>query len=175
MLQTSSTTANLLVENLLFLAIATSFLVIVGWAWRHLKPYNLPQTLPQWFNVWFLTVQIGGVVLPLLAMFLWGVWWGYSSALTILASYLAMLGLQILSESLALRQFHSVVFVIVPYLYIPYRIWQLYEGLVLLSPISELLWIRNLLILEVVLWVLSYALNLAQLPRLMQWETNQSN
>jgi hypothetical protein len=120
---------NILLENLLFLVVATSFLVIVGWAWRHSKPFELPQPLPAWFKGWFLTVQVVGGLLPLVVMLLWGVWWGYSSVLTVLVPYFVMLGLQILSEILTLRWFHSVVWVMVPYLYLPYHIWQLYQGL----------------------------------------------
>ena len=157
-----------LFENLLFFAIATSFLVVVGWAWRQSKPYSLPQPLPEWFKVWFLTVQVVGGLLPLLAMLLWGVWWGYSSVLTVLIPYFVMLGLQILSEIVTLRQFHSVVWVMVPYLYLPYRVWQLYEGLTLLSPASELMWVQNLLLIEIVLWTLNSALDLSQLPRLLR-------
>ena len=92
------------------------------------------------FKVWFLTVQIGGGLLPLVAM-IWSIWLGYSSAWTILAWYFIMLALQILSESLSLRQFRSVVFVMVPYLYLPYRIWQLYQGAAILNSIPELMWI----------------------------------
>ncbi len=166
----STTEVNLLFENLLFLAIATSFLVVVGWAWRQSKPYSLPQPLPEWFKMWFLTVQLVGGLLPLLAILLWGVWWGYSSVLTVLVPYFVMLGLQILSEIVTLRQFQSVVWVMVPYLYLPYRVWQLYKGLTLLSPASELMWVQNLLLIEIVLWTLNYALDLSQLPRLLRWE-----
>jgi hypothetical protein len=169
-----NTNLYLLLENLLFLVLATLFIVIVGWAWRHSKPFSLPEPLPEWFKVWFGTVQVVGVLLPLLAMLLWGVWWGYSSVLTVLSWYFVMLGLQILSEILRLRQFHSVVWVMVPYLYLPYRIWQLYEGLTLLSPEPELIWVRNLLIIEVVLWTLNYALDLSQLPRLLRWEVQEN-
>ena len=169
-----NTNLYLLLENLLFLVLATLFIVIVGWAWRHSKPFSLPEPLPEWFKVWFGTVQVVGVLLPLLAMLLWGVWWGYSSVLTVLSWYFVMLGLQILSEILRLRQFHSVVWVMVPYLYLPYRIWQLYEGLTLLSPEPELIWIRNLLIIEIVLWTLNYALDLSQLPRLLRWEVQEN-
>jgi len=169
-----NTNLYLLLENLLFLVLATSFIVIVGWAWRYSKPFSLPEPLPEWFKVWFGTVQVVGVLLPLLAMLLWGVWWGYSSVLTVLSWYFVMLGLQILSEILTLRQFHTVVWVMVPYLYLPYRIWQLYEGLTLLSPEPELIWIRNLLIIEIVLWTLNYALDLSQLPRLLRWEVQEN-
>lgn len=169
-----NTNLYLLLENLLFLVLATSFIVIVGWAWRHSKPFSLPEPLPEWFKVWFGTVQVVGVLLPLLAMLVWGLWWGYSSVLTVLAWYFVMLGLQILSEILTLRQFHSVVWVMVPYLYLPYRIWQLYEGLTLISPEPELIWIRNLLIVEIVLWTLNYALDLSQLPRLLRWEVQEN-
>ncbi len=110
----------------------------------------------------------------MVAMLLWGVWWGYRSVLTVLVWYFVMLGLQILLEILTLRQFHSVVWVMVPYLYLPYRIWQLYEGLTLLTPESDLMWVRNLLIVEIVLWSLNYALDLSQLPRLFRWEVQDN-
>lgn len=168
-----NTNVYLLLENLVFFVLATSFFVIVGWAWRDSKPYTLPQPLPEWFKIWFGTVQFIGGVLPLLALLLWGVWWGYSSVFIVLVWYLIILGLQILSESLSLRRFHSTVFVMVPYLYLPYRIWQLYEGLTILSPEPDLVWVRNLLIVEIVLWIGNYALDLAQLPRLFHWDIRE--
>ncbi len=166
---------NLLLEDLLFLVLATLFFMVVGWAWRHLKPFDLPEPLPGWFRIWFLTVQIGGGVLPLVVMLWWGVWQGYDRVLIVLLSYFVMLGLQILSEIATLRWFHSVVWVMIPYLYLPYRIWQLYEGLIILSPESELIWIRNLLLGEIVLWTANYALDLSQLPRLFLWATNEND
>lgn len=168
-----SKSLTLVIENAIFLTVATAFLAIVGWAWRRLKPFELPHPLPEWFKGWFLTVQVVGGVLPLVVMLLWGVWWGYFSVLTVLMSYFVMLGLQVLFEVATLRWFHSVVWVMVPYLYLPYRIWQLYEGLLLLSPESDLMWIRYLLILEIVLWTLNYALDLSQLPRLFRWPLNK--
>lgn len=165
---------NLFYENLLFFVVTTTFFVLVGWAWRNAKPYDLPHPLPDWFKVWFLTVQIGGGGLPLLAL-IWSVWRGYSSVVTILVSYFVMLGLQVLSESVSLRQFRSVVFVMVPYLYLPYRIWQLYQGVLLVSTTGELIWLRNLLLFEIGLWTLNYALDLSQLPRLFRWDTTEES
>lgn len=166
---------HLWLENLLFLGLSTLFFGLVGWAWRRTKPYDLPRPLPQWFTVWFLTVQLGGIVLPLVALLLYGFWWGHKTVAIVLLSYFLMLGLQILAESLALRQFRSVVFVMVPYLYIPYRIWQLYSGMLALGADQDLIWVRNLLIAEIVLWTLNYALDLAQLPRLLQWQMQEDN
>ncbi len=171
---TSSPNLNLLLENLLFLVSATGFFILVGWAWRQTKPYHLPQPLPAWFKIWFLSVQVVGGLLPLAAMLLWGLWWGYDQVLTVLISYFVMLGLQILSEIATLRWFHSVVWVMVPYVYLPYRIWQLYEALILLSPEPELVWVQNLLLVEIVLWTLNYCLDLSQLPRLFRWESREA-
>jgi hypothetical protein len=119
-------------------------------------------------------VQLLGGLLPLLVMLLWGGLWGYTSVLTVLGWYFVMLGLQILSEVLTLRKFHNVVWVMVPYLYLPYRLWQLYEGLTILGSASELLWIRYLLVLEIVIWTGNYALDLSQLPRLFRWEIKET-
>jgi len=167
----STTEVKILVANLLFFAIATSFFLIGSWAWRQSKPFSLPEPLPAWFKAWFLTVQLVGVLLPLIAMFLWGVWWGYSSVLTVLVSYFVMLGLQVVSEIVVLKQFHSPIWVTIPCLYLPYRIWQLYEGLIILNPTSELIWVRNILLVEIALWIFNYGVHLSQLPRLLRWET----
>ncbi|GAA6622238.1 hypothetical protein [Scytonema sp. NUACC26] len=160
---------NIVLENSLFFALATSFFILIGWAWRNAKPYDLPKPLPGWFRIWFLTMQIGGIILPLVGL-VWVIWQGYFNAAIVLVSYFVMLVLQILSESLSLRWFHSFVFVMIPYLYLPYRVWQLYQGLMLLNSVSELEWIRNLLLIEIVLWTGNYALDLSQLPRLVRWE-----
>ncbi|MBW4623834.1 MAG: hypothetical protein KME17_31285 [Cyanosarcina radialis HA8281-LM2] len=156
------------VEDLIFLTLATAFLAVTGWAWRSTKPYELPQPLPHWFRYWFLTVQIGGLGLPLVVLG-WAVWQGQAIVSIVLLSYLGLLGCQILSESLCLRQFRSTAFIMVPYLYIPYRFWQLYEGLNLV-PTRDLDWVRWFLLFEMALWIGNYCLDLAQLPRLLHWD-----
>lgn len=165
-----SNTNYLLLENLIFFAIATSFLAIVGWSWRSIEPYELPKPLPAWFKVWFLSVQFLGIVPPLVALVIGGIWQGNFTVLAIFAAYFLMLGLQILSESLSLRRFQSTVFVMVPYLYLPYRFWQLYEGITLLNSNSGMAWVQYILILEIVVWMINYCLDLAQLPRLFHWK-----
>jgi hypothetical protein len=167
MSEPSQTLLQLLLENSLFLLLSTVFLGTVGWAWRQLKSYRLPEPLPPWFAVWFITVQIGGGVVPL-GLLLWALAKGDAILLRVLVPYGTILGCQVLAESLSLRRFQSLVWVMVPYLYVPYRLWQLYEGLNLL-PSEELSWLRTLLIGEMVLWGISYGLNLSQLPRLLHW------
>lgn len=163
---------NIVFENFLFFVTATVFLVIVGWAWRDAKPYSLPHPLPSWFKIWFGTVQIAGGLLPIVAL-LWGWWKGYESVLIALIPYVIMLGLQILSETVTLRQFQSVVWVMVPYLYVPYRVWQLYEGLSVLNSVDELSWVHNLLLVNIILWIGNYCLDLSQLPFLLRWEVQE--
>ena len=164
----------LFLEDLIFLVLSTSFFVFVGWAWRHLKPMSLPEPLPGWFKIWFGTVQVLGGLLPLLVMLLWGVVWGHDRVLTVLLSYYLMLGLQIIFESLTLRRYQSVVWVMVPYLYLPYRICQLYEGLTLVGFEAELMWVRYFLILQIIVWTVNYVLDVSQLPRLFGWVQEDS-
>jgi hypothetical protein len=75
------------------------------------------------------------------------------------------------------QRFHSCVWVMIPCLYLPYRIWQLYQGLTLLNPLPELIWVQKLLILETILWIFNYGVHLSQLPKLLRWEapTNSHN
>jgi len=170
-----NTNLYLFLENLIFFLLATSLIVVLGWTWRYAKPVSPPNPLPTWLKIWFRTVQLLGVLLPLLVMLLWGVWWGYASVLTVLSWYLINIGLQVLSEIVTLRQFPNVVWVMVPYVYLPYRFWQLYESWTILGSESELLWVRNLLIFELVLWIVNYALDVSQLPRLFRWEVRENS
>lgn len=165
----------LFLENLVFFVIATFFIVVVNRGWKDTKPYTLPLPLPAWYKVWFLSVQLLGGLLPLVVMLLWGVWWSDRTVLTVLGWYFIVLGLQILSEIVTLRQLQNVVWVMVPYIYLPYRFWQLYEGLTLLGSENKLLWVRYLLIFELVLWMVNYALDISQLPRLLRWEVKSNS
>lgn len=101
----------LFLENLLFFLIATLFIVVVNWGWKHTKPYTLPLPFPGWYKIWFGSVQLLGGLLPLVAMLLWGVWWGDRTVLTVLGWYFIVLGLQIISEIVTLRQLQNVVWV----------------------------------------------------------------
>jgi hypothetical protein len=170
-----NTNLYLFLENLIFFLLATSLIVVLGWTWRDAKPVSPPNPLPTWLKIWFRTVQLLGLLLPLLVMLLWGVWWGYASVLTVLSWYLINIGLQVLSEIVTLRQFPNVVWVMVPYVYLPYRFWQLYESWTILGSETELLWVRNLLVFELVLWIVNYALDVSQLPRLFRWEVRENS
>jgi len=158
-------------ENLLFFILSTAFFILAGWYWRNVKPYSLPESRPSWFKIWFLSMQILGGLVPLIALILWGFLWTDTTVIAIFASYLLMLGLQILAEFLSLRRFATVVWVMIPYLYVPYRVWQLYEGLNLLENTSNLMAVKVILTLNIGVWVINYCLDLAQLPFLFRWET----
>lgn len=158
----------LVVENGIFFLIATTFLTLTGLAWQGVQPFQLPEPLPGWFKVWFGSVQVLGVVPPLAAL-IWGIWQPNPILVKVLVAYFVMLALQVLSEILTLKQFQSVVWVMVPYLYVPYRLWQLWEGLTLTTAQFDLTWLQLLFIGEIVVWGVNYLLDLAQLPRLFKW------
>lgn len=157
--------------ELLFVAIATSFFFYIGWLWRSTKPFTIPQPLPSWFRGWLMIVLIGGIALPIVALVYWGVWLGDRAILTVIASYLAMLGAQILSESVTLNRFHSCIWVTIPCVYLPYRIWQLHQGLF----ITENPQVQLFFWLEIALWVFNYGVHLSQLPRLLGWPHLEEN
>lgn len=167
---TASTIVNIFIENSLFVIISTSFLVFVGWVWRRGKPFSIPQPLPTWFKAWLSVVLVVGVVFPVLAIVLWGVWLNHESVLLALIPYLVMLALQILFEIVISKRFQSCVWVMIPCLYLPYRAWQLYSGLMLLSLESGTIWVQRLLLVEIVLWIFNYGVHLSQIPRLLRWE-----
>ncbi len=160
--------ASLLIENGVFFIVATGFLSITAWAWQNQQPFKLPQTLPGWFKYWFGSVQLLGTVPPLGALG-WSLWQGDFLVAMVFTAYFAMLALQVLSEIVTLRQLRSVAWVMVPYLYLPYRLWQLYEGLRWTTAEAAPSWIQLILIGEIGVWGVNYLLDLAQLPRLFRW------
>lgn len=160
---------NIFIENLLFLVFSSLFLTISGWSWRKAKPFSIPQ-VPIWFNAWLSLVIIIGLLLPMAVTIWWGIWQQNMIVLNVFLSYFLMLGLQIFFEIIVFRKFHSCVWVTIPCLYLPYRFWQLYQGWILLSTDSELFWVQNLLLLEIVLWIFNYCVHLSQIPRLLQWD-----
>ena len=156
----------LLIENLVFLAVSTLFLGVTGYAWRHLKPFTLPDAVPGWFFWWFGSVQVLGGILPA-GVLGWGIWSRNVPALLTLAPLTVILALQVLAESLTLRRTASVIWVMVPYLYLPYRLWQIGEGWLWLDDKTS--WLAWLLVFEFGVWLINYLLDLAQLPHLFQW------
>ncbi|MEH1787342.1 hypothetical protein [Nostoc sp.] len=60
----------LFVENFLFFLIATLLIVAINWGWKDTKPYTLPLPFPGWYKIWFGSVQLLGVLLPLVFMLL---------------------------------------------------------------------------------------------------------
>lgn len=160
---------HLIWENVLFLLLSTAILAAIGLAWRRAEPYRLPLPFPPWVKWWFATVQVTGVLLPILAWLIWGVWGQFSTVSLVWIPILGMLSWQILAEHLTLRWFSSVAWVAVPYLYLPYRFWQLVEGLRILDPDPALSWVRGLLWLNIGVWLVNYCLDLSQLPRLFHW------
>lgn len=158
----------LLIENAAFFLLATAFLSIAGWSWRQTPPYELPKPLPDWFKLWFGSVQFLGSVPPLIVM-ICAFWQGLPLLWEVLLGYFVVLALQVLTETVTLRQFQTVAWVMVPYLYVPYRLWQLWEGYTLTSAAFSARWLLLFFIGEIIVWGGNYLLDLAQLPRLLQW------
>jgi hypothetical protein len=156
-------------ENLIFLSLGISFFAAAGYAWRNSQPFEIPKPLPSWFQTWLSVVLVVGIVLPVVATAIWGIWQRNLVVVIVFASYLVMLGLQIVIEIIMSKRFKSPIWVTVPCLFLTYRFWQLYEGITLVSPDANLIWVKYLLILELALWIFNYGVHLSQLPRLLRW------
>lgn len=141
--------------------------------WRNSQIFSLPQPLPNWFYRWFYLVIFVGILLPLGAMVWWGILLGNTSVVQAMGFYFIMLASQIISESVTLNVFKSCVWVTIPCVYLPYRIWQLYTGLMILEGESDIIWVQRLLIVEIILWIFNYGVHLSQIPRLLRWESRE--
>jgi hypothetical protein len=115
------------------------------------------------FKGWLLNIWAIGLALPIVALTL-----GWSDLLTRLAliPYLVMFATQVLFELVAWKRWGSPVWVIVPCLFLPWRLFQVWQGMQLGS--HETLTVLTLWALFV-LWVINIGVHYTNIPNTMRW------
>ncbi len=129
-----------------FIALATILSLSYGWLVKKEKlPFNSVMAFndAQWefIKVWVNVALLLGVILPLVMLL---VFWDELILRTFFSCYLVAVVVQLASEITLSRTLCKSVVVIIGTLYTGFRIWQLWEGLNLISysqPWLALLWL----------------------------------
>jgi len=166
----------LFIENLIFLVLATLVLVVGVKRYPDARPFPGPvKPWPLWFRIWFPIIWFVGGVIPLITLVGWGIIGGNTSVVLALTPYFVMFFLQIVSEQVVWKNFQSPIWVIVPCLYLPWRVWQCVRGLETLGPDSGLLVADITLWALLVLWILNIFVHFTGIPNSMRWNEPRAN
>ena len=156
--------ATVALANLGFFAFACA---ILGWAQRRTlpgPPFPGPGPVGPIFKVWLVVIWVVGLVLPLAALTVDRV---PMTRLAILP-YLAMFVAQVATEIFVWKRWRSPVWVMVPCLYLPWRLFQSWWGMQIVSgagtPFSE----ATMLALFV-LWAINIGVHYTNVVNTLRW------
>jgi hypothetical protein len=144
--------ANRWLSVFLFIAIATLLSALVGWLVKKgalpLKPMMAFSSLQwQFMRVWVKVALVVGVILPLVMLV---AFWDKPIPRQFFSCYLLAVAVQLACEASFSRLLSKSVVVIIGTLYTGFRIWQLWEGLHIVT--YPMLWL-SLLWLVLLFWV----------------------
>ena len=154
---------NILIANIGFLVLAAACLGWARWRTRPGPVFTGPCPVGPAFKGWLINIWLVGLLLPLVALVI-----GWNEPLTRLAliPYLVMFAVQVLAEMLTWKRWGSPVWVIVPCLFLPWRLFQVWQGMVLgdHSGLTQItLWALF------VLWVINIGVHYTNIPNTLRW------
>ncbi len=155
--------------NGLFLVVAAAILVWARWRTRPGPDFPGPRPVGPLFKIWLVVIWLVGMVLPVVALAVDGFGAGQSGTRTILGWYVATFLAQVAFEIFVWKRWRSPVWVIVPCLFLPWRLFQVALGLMLLDgPPLTLLTLWALLIL----WIINVGVHYSNIPNTLRWDAH---
>lgn len=166
----SPTALTLLIETLLFLVVATTVLTVGVLRYPNPRPFPGPVTpWPRWFQIWFKVIWLVGFAIPIVVLVGWGVIGGETIVLLALGPYFVTFIIQIVSEQVVWKKYKSPMWVAVPCLYLPWRVWQSVRGLETIEPRPDLVFVEYSLWALLILWIINIGVHYTGIPNSMRW------
>jgi hypothetical protein len=156
-------------QNLVFFVIASLYVAIAARRAAGTAPFPGPRPVPTWFKVWLVVIWVVGLVAPAIALLTDGVFRADAMAATALGFYLLMMFAQIGTELFVWKRLRSPAWVIVPCLYLPWRVWQCAWGLELMQERDAPATV-SVLIALFVLWVINIGVHFTNVPMTLRWD-----
>jgi hypothetical protein len=153
--------------NLAFLAFAALVLAWARWRTRPGPPFPGPRPVGRAFKAWLVVIWLVGLALPLAALVADGLAGGHAPVRAALGWYLLLFVAQVAAEILAWKRWRSPVWVIVPCLFLPWRLFQVAMGLMAVEgpPLSvAVLWAL------LALWLINIGVHYSNIPNTLRWD-----
>ena len=158
-----------LAQNLVFVALASLYIFIGAKRAAGTAPFPGPRPPGSWFKAWLIVIWLIGLMLPLVTLLVVGVWKGNEAVSIGIGAYLAGVIAQIATEIFVWKRWKSPIWVIVPCLYLTWRVWQCVWGLQLLAGQGPLLAEVTYYAL-LVLWVINIGVHFTNIPMTLRWD-----
>ncbi len=163
-----------LLQNAVFFLIASLYIWIGARRAAGTAAFPGPRPPPTWFKVWLVVIWLVGLVLPLLTLVIEGVAGGNTPVAVGLAAYLFMFITQVATEIFVWKRWRSPIWVIVPCLYLTWRLWQCFWGMGLEggadSTLAQATWIAL-----IALWVINIGVHFTNIPLTLRWDHHPSD
>jgi hypothetical protein len=169
------TLPTIVVENLVFFAVACAVLAVGVLRYRGTAPFPGPVTpWPTWFQVWFRVIWIAGFLLPLGTLIYFGILPGDGMVVLALAPYFVMFFVQIASEQYVWKAHASPIWVSVPALYLPWRLWQVLRGFQVMEPYPHQTFVIYTLWVLFILWIINIGVHYSGIPASMRYPAHKT-
>lgn len=171
MLSIGTPTLGLIVaENLVFLAVASVILAVGVRRYRGTAPFPGPvRPWPLWFQIWFRVIWIAGFLLPAAVIIAFGFIPGDGAVMLALGPYFVMFIVQIAAEQYVWRVHKSPIWVSVPALFLPWRLWQVVRGFQVMEPYPHQTLVTYTLWVLFVLWIINIGVHYTGIPASMRY------
>ncbi len=162
--------AGVVIQNIAFIVFAAGILLWGQARVRHAPPWPGPRPVGKVFRVWLLVIWLVGFALPVLAMVVDGALGGQTVVWRALIPYLLMFMVQIGFELFVWKRWRSVVWVLVPCLFLPWRCFQVYVGLVTVWPLEGLVLTKLTLVALLLLWLINIGVHYTGIALNLRWD-----
>ncbi|MCS6987578.1 MAG: hypothetical protein NZM40_09170 [Sphingomonadaceae bacterium] len=153
--------------NLAFLAVAAGVLWWAKVRTRPGPPFPGPRPTGAVFRAWLMVIWAVGFLMPAFTLVVDGILGGKAVVRALLGWYLLFFAVQIGFELLAWKRWRSPVWVIVPCLFLPWRLFQAGLGLWLVD--GSTLSVGTFAAL-VGLWVINVGVHYSNIPNSLRWD-----
>lgn len=156
-------------QNIAFFLIASLYVAIGARRIAGSAPFPGPRPPPNWFKVWLVVIWVIGLLLPVVTLAYEWVTAGATNVVVGLGAYLVMLFAQVYTEIFVWKRWRSAIWVIVPCLYLPWRLWQCVWGFGLPAVAESELGVVTYIAL-IALWVINIGVHFTNVPLTMRWD-----
>ena len=162
--------AGVVLQNIAFIVFAMSILLWGQARVRHAPPWPGPRPVGRVFRGWLLVIWLVGFALPVLAIIVDSALGGHGAVWLALLPYLLMFIVQIAFELFVWKRWRSVVWVLVPCLFLPWRCFQVYVGLATVWPMEGLVLTKLTLVALLVLWLINIGVHYTGIALNLRWD-----
>ena len=153
-----------IVANVGFFVFACAILVWAQWRSEPGPPFPGPGPVGTVFKAWLIVIWVVGLLMPLAAL---AIEWTPAVRLALLP-YLATFVLQVATEIFVWKRWRSPVWVLVPCLYLPWRLFQSWLGIDMVDDGGTPVALITMLALFV-LWAINIGVHYTNIVNTLRW------